>query len=599
MFRVVGFLLLVALLALGATWIADQGGDLVLTVGQWRVQTTPLVATLGFIVVLTACLLAWSILRALWRTPRRVRDSHRTRRDAKARHAITHGLIAIGHGDTSAARKHAQAARRLAANDPLALLLHAQSAQLDGDREGAADAFRQMAGRSDTRLLGLRGLFVEAQRADDPQAAVQIAEEALRVSPGVTWASQAVLGMRCAERDWSGALKLVERDFEAGVIDKKSYRRQRGVLLTARAMECESSDRDLARDSIQEAIKLAPTLVPAAVLAAKFHSEAHQTRRAMRIIEAAWLAHPHPDLAGAYAHVKLGDSARQRLARIESLTAKTPDHLESRIALARAAIDAQEFAVARDALAPLVSAPTQRVAMLMAEIERSEHGDTGRARAWMQRAVRALHDPVWTADGYVSDVWQPVSPVTGQLDAFRWQTPLASLPSGRSVDSMPDEATEIRLAPPSEPAGVELAMPPPAADATAHTVTASPAPRTEAGGEASIAKFKNEIESTLEAKSADQSEPEHDIKGNPETPPPDGENAAAPLPPPPLFRSRQDNAPLQKATRPAAPVIPIVRAPDDPGINEDEEPRDEFADQLGQPQRQSRGWKGFLHRWGA
>ena len=162
-----------------------------------------------------------------------------------------------------------------------------------------------------------------------------------------------------------------------------------------------------------EAVKLAPTLVPAAVLASKYESEAHQVRRAMRIVEAAWLAQPHPDLADAYAHVRLGDSARQRLVRVETLAAKSPGHLEGALAIARAAIDASEFARAREALAPFIAAPTQRVAMLMAEIERTEHGDTGRARAWTLRAVRALHDPVWTADGYVSATWRPVSPVSG------------------------------------------------------------------------------------------------------------------------------------------------------------------------------------------
>src|SRR5712671_6443153 len=131
-----------------------------------------------------------------------------------------------------------------------------------------------------------------------------------------------------------------------------------------------------------EGVRLAPRLVPAAVLSAKFESEAHQVRRAMRIVEAAWLSHPHPDLAEAYAHVRLGDSARQRLVRVETLAAKAPGHLESALALARAAIDASEFARAREALAPFIAVPTQRVAMLMAEIERTEHGDSGRARAW-------------------------------------------------------------------------------------------------------------------------------------------------------------------------------------------------------------------------
>ena len=296
--------------------------------------------------------------------------------------------------------------------------------------------------------MGLRGLFIEAQRADDPVAAVMVAEEALKLSPSSSWASHAVLGFCCAKGDWAGALKILDNNQSAGLIDKATYRRQRGVLLTARALELEKVDRDLARESVMEAVKLAPTLVPAAVLASKFESEAHQVRRSMRLVETAWLAQPHPDLADAYAHVKLGDSARQRLVRVETLAAKTPGHIEGALAIARAAIDASEFAKAREALAPFIAAPTQRVALLMAEIERTEHGDSGRARAWTLRAVRALHDPAWTADGYVSDRWRPVSPVTGRLDAFQWQTPVAALPSdkGAAIESSPFE--EAMLATP-------------------------------------------------------------------------------------------------------------------------------------------------------
>src|SRR5450432_1948247 len=450
MIRIILFLVLIALAAAGAAWMADQTGDVVLSSGGWRIETSLPVFALALGVIIVAAVLAWRSLRALWRTPQRIRHARRERRHARGRHAITQGLLAIGHGDSSSARTHAEVARKHAGGDPLALLLHAQSAQLDGDRDGAQRAFRAMAEREDTRLLGLRGLFIEAQRADDPVAAVMIADEALKLAPASTWASHAVLGFRCARGDWGGALTILDNNLASGLIDKAAYRRQRGVLLTARALELETVDRDLSRDSAMEAIKLAPTLVPAAVLASKYQSEAHQVRRSMRIVETAWLAHPHPDLADAYAHVKLGDSARQRLVRIETLAAKAPGHLESALAIARAAIDATEFTRAREALAPFVAAPTQRVAMLMAEIERTEHGDSGRARAWTLRAVRAQHDPVWTADGYVSASWRPVSPVSGRIDAFQWQMPLAALPSDKSaiIEPSPFEEAMLAAAPP-------------------------------------------------------------------------------------------------------------------------------------------------------
>jgi len=589
MVRIILFLLLIALGAAGAAWIAEQTGDVVLSWGSYRAQTTLPVFMLVLGIVIVAAMMIWAILRGVWRTPARMRRSRRERRQARGRHAITQGLLAIGHGDSSAARMHAEAARKHAAHDPLALLLHAQSAQLDGDREGAQRAFRAMAEREDTRLLGLRGLFIEAQRADDPVAAVMVAEEALKLSPSSSWASHAVLGFCCAKGDWAGALKILDNNQSAGLIDKAAYRRQRGVLLTARALELEKVDRDLSRESVMEAVKLAPTLVPAAVLASKFESEAHQIRRSMRLVETAWLAQPHPDLADAYSHVKLGDSARQRLVRVETLAAKAPGHIEGALAIARAAIDASEFTKAREALAPFIAAPTQRVALLMAEVERTEHGDSGRARAWTLRAVRALHDPAWTADGYVSDRWRPVSPVTGRLDAFQWQTPVAALPSdkGPAIESSPFE--EAMLATPRRAVVLE---PPkdvtePAAEPVVSVTPASPAEQDNAPQPAAAAEAV-----PAEAAPTEVARPEAVTAPTPAPPKP---AESEPSRPAPLFRSRQDIP--KTVPSPIPVVIPLVRAPDDPGVDE-EGPADEFAEQIGPPKAQAGGWRGFLSRWG-
>ena len=81
----------------------------------------------------------------------------------------------------------------------------------------------------------------------------------------------------------------------------------------------------------------------------------------------------------------------------------------------------------------------------------------------------------------------------------------------------------------------------------------------------------------------------------PPSPPPTETAAVAAAP---LFRARHD-IPKDAAKRVAGipAVIPIVRAPDDPGIDEDPV-GDEFAEQINPAQGQAGGWRGFLSRWG-
>lgn len=437
MIRVVLFLVALALIAVGFAWIADRPGDVTVTWIGYRIETSVMVATLAVVAAVLLISLLWGTLRGIFRSPEQVSLFFRHRRAVRGYLALSRGLIAVGSGDQKLARKSADEAAKLSPGDPLTLLLTAQSAQMAGDRDGAERAFRDMMKRDDTKLLGLRGLYIEAQRRGDPHAARLVAEEAAKIAPSLAWAGQAVLDNCCANGDWAGALNALEHMKHA--LAKADYRRKRAVLLTARAQALEDSDRDAARAAVLEAVKLAPDLVPAAALAGRRLAESNEQRKAARILETAWAANPHPDIAEAYANLRFGDTARERFARVQRLAAKSPGEREGAIAVARAALDAGEFKSARDALAPYLDAPTRRVAALMAEIEQAERGDTGRVREWMARAMRASGDPAWTADGVVSEHWLPVTP-GGRLDGFVWKVPLAEIGMRPPVIEMPPPA---------------------------------------------------------------------------------------------------------------------------------------------------------------
>lgn len=539
MIRVALFLIFVGALALGVAWFADRPGDIALTWLGYRIETSLMVALAALAVIIVVAIMLWSLLRFLLRSPEQVSLFIRNRRAMKGHNAISRGLIAIGSGDAHKARRAAAEANRLAPNDSLTLLLTAQAAQLAGDAPDAERAFRTMTQRDDTRLLGLRGLFIEAQRRGDGETAQRVAEEAVQTSSGVHWASQAVLDARCAAQDWAGALAALDRmkrDLETA-----AYRRQRAVLLTARAEALSETERETSRDLAREAVKLAPSLVPAAVLAGRQLAEAGERRKASRILETAWRSSPHPDLAEAYADARLGASARERLERLQALAAKTPGEIEGILAVARAAIDARDFAVARRVLEPYLAAPTQRVATLMAEIEDQDGGDAGRARQWMARAMTARPDPVWTADGVISDRWLPVSPVTGKLDAFQWKVPLEAI-GGRP-------GPVIEMAPAAAPAE-PLPLPPVIDDEP----PADPEPDEDDAPASPLAAELAAASAPAVPKPADAPKPEP-VPSAPESRAP----ARADEPRP---GSAKPDAP--KSVAPA--VIPLVHAPDDPGI---------------------------------
>ena len=474
MIRVVVFLLAIGVIAFAAAWFADRPGGVEIVWLDYRISTSVAVLVGAVLVLMALVMFVWSMLRALLRAPRQLTHSMRARRTAKGERAIVRGFIAVGAGDLRAAKKYAEEARRIAGGEPLTLLLGAQSAELAGDRAAAERAFRTMAERKDLKAIGLHGLFIEARRRNDIAAARALAEEAAMTAPSLGWAGQAVLEFRSAAGDWNGALEALERNMASGLIDKPHYRRQRAVLLTAQALTLADSARDQATALATEAAKLAPNLVPAAALAGRLHADAGNNRKASRILDTAWKANPHPDLAASYINLRPGDSARERLGRAQKLAKQHPGHIEGALALARAAIDAQSFTSARVALEPFIAAPTRRVALLMAELEEAESGDVGRARAWMARAVHAADDPVWTADGFVSDAWTAVSPATGRLDAFEWKVPVAALP-GAVIDQ--DITTIEPAAAPVLPESPPAASPAPTVRAVRPPVPPVPPPR--------------------------------------------------------------------------------------------------------------------------
>lgn len=432
MIRLLTFIGILFVVTLAWSWLVDNPG---LVTIEWGILAPSLggsqfafsipVAIFFLLIVALLSILLWTLVLYFFGAPALFMRYVRSRRKDRGYAALSAGMIAVGAGDERLAKRAAKDAGKLITAEPLTLLLEAQAAQLEGEGGRAREAFAKMLENPTTKILGLRGLFIEAEREGALLAAREFAEQALEFSPNVPWAGRALFKIQCAEEDWAGALETLRTNVEAGITEKKAARRLRAVLLVAKAVADEERGAiEIARNAAMEAHRLASDLVPAAVTAARLLTRLGDIRKASRTLETAWKAGPHPELAEAYAYVRTGDSPRDRMERVSTLVKIRPNDPVGQLSLARAAIDAQDWATARESLkGVLLSRPTVSAYELMAELESRETGDSGRAREWLSRAVHAPRDAAWIADGLVLDAWAPTTPESRELDGFEWRVP--------------------------------------------------------------------------------------------------------------------------------------------------------------------------------
>ena len=457
MFRIAVFLLALFALAIGFAWLADNPG--IVTV-QWdwlsaskAYEVTLLHAMIALVLIVGLLMVSWWLVSSLLNSPKSFGRWRSGRRRDRGYLSLSQGLIAAGAGNAALARRMAKESQKLLTNEPMVQMLDAQTALLEGRQDEARSKYEAMLENDSTKLLGLRGLYIEAEKEGNSEAAGHFSKQAYELAPHTAWAAAGLLKSQGGVGDWETALKTLEKNRASGMFKKEEYTRKRAVILTALAGQEEDINPDKARSHALAAHKLVPALVPAAVIAARLSVRLADLRKAAKIIETTWKHQPHPELAETYLHLRNGDSALDRLKRAETLAAKKQNHPEGQFAIATAAISAREWDKARNALdAILRSSPTERACLMMAQLDELEHGDRGRVREWLSRAVSAPRDAAWTADGVVVPQWAPFSPVTGELDAFEWKVPVEQL--GGSANTI-----DFSQIPPHKPTETEDELP--------------------------------------------------------------------------------------------------------------------------------------------
>ncbi len=452
---------LLVLAALFFTWLADRPGTVTI---QWmgrEIEMAFVIAVAIAILAIVVLWFVWGLFRRVWRSPSTAREYWRFRKNRKGYESLSRGIIAAGAGDGIAAARHAAIAGNALADEPLVNVLAAQAAQLKGDRHAVKRIFEEMTKSSDTEALGLRGLFSEARQTGDVSGAMAHAERALRLNPRLAWASSAVLQLQSLRKDWSNAAITLQQQVKSGLLPGEEGNLKQAAMLAAHALALEESDSATALSLALKAHRLDPGLVPATLVAARIYAAQNNPRKVGKIIRETWALSQHPDLAEVLAHAKPGDGPEPRFERVRDLVRGSSDTLEGAYALARAAVAAGRWDVARKSLEPFVAdQPQARICALMADIEEAA-GDKGSTREWLSRAIRAPRDPMWVSDGVASHRWVAVSPVSGEIVPCQWKAPFEMMAAAeKPAPAVPHPALVESHLKITKPKMAELPRPP-------------------------------------------------------------------------------------------------------------------------------------------
>jgi HemY protein len=432
--KIAVFIALVAGVTLGASYLLELDGGVRIVMAGVEINLTPIKAVIALGVLVSAIWLLMKLTGLLVASLKFINGDEtalsryfdRSRQD-KGYRALSEGMLALASGEGDVAMAQAAKAEKYLRKPALTNLISAQAAEMAGNGRKAEEVYKQLLTNEKTRFVGVRGILRQKLAQGDTETALKLAKTAFALKPRHVEVQDMLLDLQAKASDWKGARETLNAKLKYGTLPRDVHKRRDAVLALSEARDVLDEGKTIeAREAAIEANRLSPDLIPAAVLAARGYIDQGNARNALRVINKAWLVHPHPDLAAAFAAIEPNETPRQRLKRFAKLLKVHPEHRETRLLEAELNLAAEDFPAARRALGTLAEVePDARSLTIMAAIERGEGASDAVVKGWLARALSSPRGPQWVCDKcqHIHAEWAPACENCHSFDTLSWRSP--------------------------------------------------------------------------------------------------------------------------------------------------------------------------------
>ncbi len=432
--KIVVFIGLVAAATLGASYLLELEGGARIVMAGFEINLTPLKAVMVLVALVLAIWLFMKLAGTLVAVLKFINGDETAlsryfdrNRQEKGYRALSEGMLALASGEGDIAMSKAARAEKYLRKPALTNLITAQAAEMSGDRRKAEEVYKRLLQNDKTRFVGVRGILRQKLADGDTETALKLAQTAFALKPRHPEVQDTLLELQAQKSDWKGARETLNAKLKYGSLPRDVHKRRDAVLALSEARDVLDEGKTIeAREAAIEANRLSPDLIPAAVLAARGYIEQGNKRNALRVLNKAWVARPHPDLAAAFAALEPNETPQERLKRFSKLLKVHPENRETKLLKAELNIAAEDFPGARRALGDLAEIePDARSLTIMAAIERGEGSSDAVVKGWLARALSAPRGPQWVCDKchHIHAEWVPACENCQSFDTLSWTAP--------------------------------------------------------------------------------------------------------------------------------------------------------------------------------
>jgi len=269
----------------------------------------------------------------------------------------------------------------------------------------SAYAFEQLMHRENTELAGIKGLLSYADEVGDWQEAGRLLQKAAEKHPTEPWIQEALWTVHILQSDWHEALGTLDVLKQQKLVDKAEYVRRKACLL-------------MKLGRVKEAYALDPENPAVAMAYATL-----EPKKAVDIVQKLWTRMPCQDAFLIYQRLIASEKPAKQVKLVQKLVRSNPEHKLSLLAVAQMAMSQELWSMAKEQLEIYAKTYpiTEKVARMMAEVERAGWHHEEAAKKWEEKAMIAPKETGWVCAecGHMTEAWDARCPACNAFGSIR------------------------------------------------------------------------------------------------------------------------------------------------------------------------------------